>query len=412
MPYRLNPTDPLCVQVQRQRAWQRVKCHPTKRGARDHLTALRINVVEGIYEGSVHEADNRKARALGRSVNDRLMDANLRHRHLLLMIENGVAAEVVKAYEEALVSIHAHLAKQATRSGALTDLSRLSSRRLEILYARIEEALQIGDAAARGAVIKGLAEIIPAEVDFQLGLMRRTIARGVTLDLVGPDEALLRQILEEPLGGKTYGARFAKNHQATLDAMRGSLAQSVALGEGIDGAARRLNQNVTTLSRHRAVTITRSEIQRAANRAAQETYAANSGPSGVVKAIQVIETLDGTTCLICIMQDGKTFPPGSQTGSLPPYHANCRGFITPVLRSWEELGIDRKELSAGSRATMNGEVPQPVTYPEWFRTQPAAFQQEVLGPSRYRLYRKGKIDFDAMVKNNRIVPVSALPSFN
>lgn len=44
MPYRLDPSDGRCVEVQREAGWERLKCHPTREAAARHLTALRINV--------------------------------------------------------------------------------------------------------------------------------------------------------------------------------------------------------------------------------------------------------------------------------------------------------------------------------------------------------------------------------
>ena len=414
MPYRLNPDRPVCVQVKHGDRWQKAKCHPTRSRARAHLTALRINVPESVLAESVFSSKTppRSRRKLGRSINDRLMDANLRHRHALLMTENGIAAKVAKAYEEALEEIEKQLNRIASREDALTNLGRVRRNRLLALQARIGEALQIGDAAAQKAVADGVTEIAMVEANYQTALIARLAPAGITLDLVGPDEALLRRILEEPLGGEHYANRFRKNHRGTLRAIRQALAETVALGEGVDAAAYRLRRAVTKLSKNRAITIVRSEIQRVANRAAQEAYVANAGPTGVVKGIAVVETLDGRTCLVCMAKDGQTFPPGERPSSLPPYHANCRGFITPVLKSWEELGIDRRELPASTRASMNGQVPQPVTYPDWFADQDAAFQREVLGVTRYQLYRSGDLKLTDMDKNGRILPVSALPSLN
>lgn len=46
MPYRLDPQDARCVQVQRDTGWQRLRCHPNSTAARAHLAALVINVEE------------------------------------------------------------------------------------------------------------------------------------------------------------------------------------------------------------------------------------------------------------------------------------------------------------------------------------------------------------------------------
>lgn len=46
MPYRLDPKDRRCVQVQRSFGWRRLKCHPRRADALAHLRALEANVEE------------------------------------------------------------------------------------------------------------------------------------------------------------------------------------------------------------------------------------------------------------------------------------------------------------------------------------------------------------------------------
>jgi hypothetical protein len=60
-----------------------------------------------------------------------------------------------------------------------------------------------------------------------------------------------------------------------------------------------------------------------------------------------------------------------------------------VLKSFKELGVDLPEFSESTRASMDGQVPAKMTYNEWLKGKPAAFQNEVLGPSRAKLFRAG-----------------------
>ena len=38
---------------------------------------------------------------------------------------------------------------------------------------------------------------------------------------------------------------------------------------------------------------------------------------------------------------------------------------------------------------MDGQVPEAETYQSWLKKKPAAFQDEVLGPNRAKLFREG-----------------------
>ena len=63
----------------------------------------------------------------------------------------------------------------------------------------------------------------------------------------------------------------------------------------------------------------------------------------------------------------------------------------------KELGIDLKDIPEGTRASMNGQVPASMKYPEWLRKQPIDLQNQVLGKERAQLWRSGKVKFENFV---------------
>jgi hypothetical protein len=79
--------------------------------------------------------------------------------------------------------------------------------------------------------------------------------------------------------------------------------------------------------------------------------------------------------------------------------SNCRSHQVPVTKSWRDLGVDMDEFTPGSRASMDGQVPAETTYPQWLEKQSAARQDQVLGPTRGRLYRDGNLPVDRMYDN-------------
>ena len=92
-------------------------------------------------------------------------------------------------------------------------------------------------------------------------------------------------------------------------------------------------------------------------------------------------------CPVCGSLDGKVFNVGE--GPRPPAHASCRCTSYPITKTWRQMGIDADELPAGTRASMNGQVPQSTDYPTWLGRQSAAFQDDVLGPTKAKLFREG-----------------------
>ena len=122
-----------------------------------------------------------------------------------------------------------------------------------------------------------------------------------------------------------------------------------------------------------------------------------AGNADLIKGVRWVSTLDGRTSPICRARDGVIYD--VDKGPRPPAHWNCRSTTVPVLRSWRELGIPADEASPGTRASMDGQVPSDMTYQQWLKSKPAAFQDETLGKAKGRLFRSGGLTLDRFVNN-------------
>ena len=97
-------------------------------------------------------------------------------------------------------------------------------------------------------------------------------------------------------------------------------------------------------------------------------------------------TLDTQTCPICFGRDGQRFPVGE--GPQPPAHPRCR-------------------CSRGVRLKGDGPL-QRQTFGEWIERQSAEDQREVLGPSRYRLWKEGKVGIKEFAADGRVLTLDEL----
>lgn len=106
-----------------------------------------------------------------------------------------------------------------------------------------------------------------------------------------------------------------------------------------------------------------------------------------IRGVMAITTLDGRTSPICISRSGGAWDPdtgeplpGSSVSSpfpgYPPWHPNCRTFLAPVAE---------------------GELAKQPTYQEWLRTKPASFQKDVLGSSKYKMWKSGNLDLHRLI---------------
>jgi hypothetical protein len=80
-----------------------------------------------------------------------------------------------------------------------------------------------------------------------------------------------------------------------------------------------------------------------------------------------------------------------------------------VLKSWDELGLWGPDMSEGTRASLDGQVPSSLSFGQWFGKQSAARQDQIVGPTRGQLFRKGEISFsDFSNEKGRWLPLAEL----
>lgn len=208
------------------------------------------------------------------------------------------------------------------------------------------------------------------------------------------------------------------------DAMRDStrrrfmseVRMSVMRGETVDQTARAVlgmkdgSGGVLAETTQQAKALVRTAIQTANNAAHLAVF---QGNRDILKGIQWVSTLDTRTTPICRGLDGLVWDMDLQPVDHsipfpgPTAHWGCRSTQVPVTKSFEELLADAgtparlkrdlRDASTAARASMDGQVAGKLTYDDWLRSQPVARQKEVLGPARWDLWRRGKLDMTDML---------------
>lgn len=159
---------------------------------------------------------------------------------------------------------------------------------------------------------------------------------------------------------------------------------------------------VMRTTRRKAEALVRTSIAKVVNSAAMQSF---QEMGDVIKAVQQISTLDNRTSDICVAYSGLTWDVNTlepidhelQFNNGPPRHFNCRSRLVPVLKSFDELGIDATEVPLADRASMDGSVPGDITMDQFLRNKGKTFQDQLLGPARARLWREGRITLTQLV---------------
>jgi len=159
-----------------------------------------------------------------------------------------------------------------------------------------------------------------------------------------------------------------------------------------------------------ASALVRSSIQTVANTANVASFEQNKD---LIKAIEWSSTFDNRTSEICMALDGlqwdMNYKPIGHNKIFPgaTAHWNCRSRQVPVTKSFAELGSKRKfkKIPEGTRASMDGQVSGGKNYEEWLLGKSKAFQIEVLGVEKRKLWKAGKIGFNDLI-NQRGNPLT------
>lgn len=212
-------------------------------------------------------------------------------------------------------------------------------------------------------------------------------ARQAKLDLV---LAEVEDALVEGLSGSAFAARVA-----------GRLA-----GEdgdvGVFGRGRQQTRRVAATALSAATEVVRLELVRQ-NR-------------GLFRALQWLSVLDSRTSGYCFARNGALYDPdtfapighsapwGSGPGRL---HWYCRSSFTPAVVSWKDLGLEG--LSGKDRLALSGKAPKRASFEDWVKSSPDSVVREVLGPTRYAMWKAGKLPLDRFLDHEGDwVPLRAL----
>lgn len=155
-----------------------------------------------------------------------------------------------------------------------------------------------------------------------------------------------------------------------------------------------------------AEALVRTSIQAVANESRLATYAENDD---IIKEIEWVSTLDNRTTQTCMALDGLKWsnPDKKPIGHSQPFvgttaHWGCRSTQVAITKSWEELGAKGKfkEIPESTRASMDGQVSDKLSYESWLKTKPREFQKDVLGSKKYKMWKEGNLSFTDMVNQS------------
>lgn len=324
------------------------------------------------------------------------MTANSLIRTAEISHQIGLARLTARQQRDALEAL-SEVEQKIVRLLLDSDRTDFSRGRLERLLKAVRRVMHGEYDSLTKAALKDLHELAGYEGQFQADLFKRTLP--VNLNFIVPsDDQLWGAVLAREFNGRLLEQWFADLEADAILRVQRTLRQSFVDGSTIEEMIRAIRGTRATgftdgiLQSNRAAvrTLVRTAVNHTAQIARHRMYKRNER---FLKGVQWLAVLDGRTSAICRSLDGSVFP--VDDGPRPPAHPNCRSAVVPIVKSWRQLGL--KDLPPATRASMNGQVPEDETYQTWLKKQPVAFQDDVLGKTKGRLFRRGGLTLDKFV---------------
>jgi SPP1 gp7 family putative phage head morphogenesis protein len=346
------------------------------------------------------------------TVNEQLVERAMRHQVFVSRYGAGLANRMIDELEKVQIDLVRILTERLIviqKKGF--DSGPVTTRRLKRLYTALDETISLHNSATYKQLTIELRAFAKQEGFWQAGVVGAEAP--VKVELLMPSAQLLNSVVtSQPFRGKYLREWFGNLTRTQKSNVKAAVNAGLIEGEGVESIVRRIigtrknkySDGILDATRNEARMVVRTAANHVSTAARTEV---NKSNADILKGEKIIATLDMRTSAICRMQDGKVYPVGK--GPRPPFHPNCRSTVVPVLKSWRELGINLKDAPKGTRAALGGEVPEDVTYPVWFRRQSASLQREVLGKTRYELYKSGSIGDDITRFSDRTGRLYTLP---
>ena len=244
---------------------------------------------------------------------------------------------------------------------ANTEMSKYGTVSQVTTLALKTEGAQLGEAV-------GLAQLDatkPPTVHYQFGV---------------PSTKAINSFIGSTQDGSPLETLFSSFGTDAASSVSDALILGLTLGRNPRAIASSV-QDALSISRARALTISRTEMLRSYRSANLETFQENSN---VVDMWVWSAALDPRTCISCILMNGTEHELSETMAS----HVNCRCVQLPKTKSWSDIlgstGIDTSSMNNASAITTPAGV-------DWFNDQDDATQEKILGTAKYNALQNGDV---------------------
>lgn len=322
------------------------------------------------------------------ALSDDIQDAITRHQIFILRYSAGREKEASEYIDRVKDMIQDEL-----RNEELTDLdlARLNRFMDEVQLFAEEQYRLLAEKVADDA-----RELASQETDWNAGLLSRLIGEDVAVPSGFQTElSVFAGIILSGVAGSTIRGIANAFRQTKTNQLMRAIRDGITMREDNFQIGRRA-ESINLLHKKQAGSMIRT-ISNRVSVATRNTVLQNN--IGLFDGYEWVAVLDSRTSIICAGRDGKIYPltDDPEKSPKPPAHFNCRSTITPVVKAEFEDRAKKPKPRTAEGAKGTTKVRQTTTYQSWLARQPASFQDEVLGVTRGRLFRRGGLNLSKFV---------------
>ena len=367
--------------------------------------------------------------------NEAFFDSVIRHQIGLMRLSGSISKKVIALLDATEADMANNIKLRLLgRTGLNTPTDVL---RMQRLIKVLRSTRLKGWKQVTALWVEEMQALAQAEPGFMDGLLKSSVP--VVLDTVIPQTSFLKAIVSsKPFEGNTMRQWSDSIVRADIRRIEQQIRIGMVQGETGPQISRRIVgtarlkgvDGVTEITRRNATAITRTAVNGIANYAKRLYYVENKD---LFSEELFVATLDSRTSHICQSLDGNRYPLGK--GPLPPVHFQCRSMRVAILtpeavgkrpvREFTKKSLVREysrnnglkvqsqrsalprghkgQFDSFARARMReltGRVPAKTTYQQFLGRQTTEFQNDVLGVTRGKLFRKGGLTLDKFVDHS------------
>lgn len=331
------------------------------------------------------------------TVNEKLLSEIVAHEIEVLGYGNFLTKKIVNILNKSDENIFAKLNKIIDELPSKS----INVKKVDRLLQPIVKANNKAYSEARLELQNEMQEFVNQEVDFQTEIVNKE--SPAKIKTISPEQ-VYSAALAKPFQGELLSEFFSKLSSQKQTLINNTVRMGLIEGKSTNEIVKQIRgtkqlqfkDGILAITRRNAESVVLTSLAHFQNFAQESLYDANDD---IIKGFRYTSTLDTRTTELCASRDGNYYEIDAAKPAIPA-HYRCRSRYVPVLKSFRELGLDADEFTPSTRASMDGQVPNKLTYSDWLGGQSVDRQNKVLGIEKAKLFRDGGLTLDKFVSSS------------